>query len=96
MSDKNTNEEPPKAVKVSETDKVRALIEAMPKHPSGVAGVARAVADAIHSCNHVVKVASGIHSTAYDGTSRDAAIQDRAKLVDALCELAVTVMGEAE
>lgn len=58
------------------------MLNALPKHPTGAAGVALSIANAIHSCNHVIKV----HS-ADDADAAEAAEKDRAALVNALVNL---------
>lgn len=52
----------------------------VPRYPSGQAGMALALANAIHSCNHVIK-----HAREYNRVVP--AETDRRKLVDALVGL---------
>lgn len=58
------------------------MLNALPKEPEGAAGVALALANAIHSCNHVVKVHGG-----QVGAGASEAGNDRARLVTALVNL---------
>lgn len=63
-----------------EPEKLLEMLKALPKHPGGAAGVALAIANGIHSCNHVVKVS-------LQSDLAELAAKDRARLVTALVNL---------
>lgn len=63
-------------------EKLLEILKALPKHPSGAAGVALAIANSIHSCNHVIKV----HGDKIGNGAAEAG-KDRAKLVTALVNI---------